>query len=291
MKLTYYPGCSLHSTGCEYDASARFVCKQLGIELVELEDWNCCGASPGHSTNHFLGIALPLRNLILAEKYENAVMAPCAACYNLLKSADYLVRSQDAAARQVNTELEPIMGTKYQATLTVCHPLEILSSPEWLQAIGRQVVRPLTGLKVAAYYGCLLSRPKAVVAFDNPEQPTRMDTLLSALGAEVRRWSYKTDCCGGALSLSQTKAVETLVAKLVAEARRAGAEAIVTACPLCQVNLDTRQTTAGGSMPVFYFTELMGISFGAANAEEWLQKHIIDPRPVLAAQRKGSGIR
>ncbi len=287
MKLTYYPGCSLHSTAAEYDDSTGFVCRTLGVELAELNDWNCCGASCAHATNHFLAAALPMRNLILAEQAGHDVMAPCAACYNMLKATDHAVRGQDGQAMTINTDLEEIMGAQYGATIQVRHPLEVMGSREMLRNISAKVVRPLKGLRLVAYYGCLLTRPKNIVAFDNPEHPTKMDNLLTALGAEVKRWSYKTDCCGGALALSQTAAVATLVAKLVTEAERAGAQAIVSACPLCQVNLDTRQTQVARPMPIFYFTELMGVAFGAAASGRWLQKHIIDPAPVLAALAKG----
>lgn len=286
MKLTYYPGCSLHSTAAEYNASTAFVCQALGLQLTELDDWNCCGASCAHATNHYLATALPLRNLILAEKAGNDVIAPCAACYNVLRATDRAVRDQDGEAAKINTDLEEIMGARYGATIEIRHPLEVLGSREMLERIRAKTVRPLKGLRLAAYYGCLLTRPKNVVAFDNPEHPTVMDKLLTALGAEARRWSYKTDCCGGALALSQTDAVATLVAKLVTEAERAGAQAIVSACPLCQVNLDTRQAKAARPMPIFYFTELMGMAFGAEPGQ-WLKKHIIDPTPVLAALTKG----
>jgi len=287
MKLTYYPGCSLHSTAAEYHASISFVCATLGVELAELDDWNCCGASCAHATNHYLAAALPLRNLVLAERAGNDVMAPCAACYNTLRAADRAVRKQEGQAAAINADLAEIMGDRYGATVAIRHPLEIFAGREMLPNISAKVVRPLRGLRLVPYYGCLLTRPKNVVAFDNPEHPAMMDKLLAALGAEVKRWSYKTDCCGGALALSRTDAVAALVAKLVGEAERAGAQAIVSACPLCQVNLDTRQTKAAHPIPIFYFTELMGLAFGAAEFGLWLRKHIIDPAPVLAALAKG----
>jgi heterodisulfide reductase subunit B2 len=286
MKLTYYPGCSLHSTAVEYHESACAVFEALGVELAELDDWNCCGATPAHAINHHLSLALPLRNLVLAEKAQNDVVAPCAACYNVMKFTDNQVRRQTADAQKVNAEIETIMGAKYGATIQIRHPLEIFGSKEMLRTIAAKVARPLTGLKVVTYYGCLLTRPKDIVAFDNPEQPEIMDKVLAALGTDVRRWSYKTDCCGGSLALSQTAAVETLVAKLVSEAERAGAQAIVSACPLCQVTLDTRQDRVSNKMPIFYFTELMGVSFGVAAAKNWLGSHIIDPVPLLSAQAK-----
>jgi len=286
MKLTYYPGCSLHSTAAEYHDSIGAVCATLGVELTELDDWNCCGASCAHATDHYLAAALPLRNLILAERAGNDIMAPCAACYNTLRAAARAVRDRDGRTASINAGLAEIVGASYAASIAVRHPLEIFSGREMLARIRDKTVRPLEGLRLAPYYGCLLTRPKNVVAFDDPEQPTAMDRLLAALGADVRRWSYKTDCCGGALAISQTDAVAALVAKLAAEAGRAGAQAIVTACPLCQINLDTRQGRAVRPLPVFYFTELMGIAFGAAGPDKWLRRHIIDPAPVIAALAK-----
>lgn len=287
MKMTYYPGCSLHSTAAEYNASTGYVFKEIGIELTEIKDWNCCGASSAHATNHYLSLALPLRNLVLAEQAENDVLSPCSACYNLLRYTDHQIRQQTPEAEGINGDLEKIVGNKYGATIQVRHPLEILSSKEMLRTVKAKTIRPLVGLKVVTYYGCLLTRPKDVVAFDNPEHPQSMDKLVSALGADVKKWSYKTDCCGVALNLPHTEVVETLVAKLITEAQRAGAQAIVAACPMCQVNLDTRQTKAAKAMPIFYFTELMGIAFGAPAPQAWLRKHVIDPMPVLPVAERG----
>lgn len=281
MKFSYFPGCSLRSTAGEYHASVCAVFDALGIELAELADWNCCGATPAHATSRYLSLALPLRNLVLAEKAGRDLVAPCAACYNVMKYADHAAREHGADAEKVNADLAEIMGAGYGGTVNVRHPLEILSGKDMLAAVRARAVRPLTGLRLVAYYGCLLSRPKRIVAFDDADHPESMDRILAALGADVRRWSYKTDCCGGALSMAQTDAVATLVDKLAAEAGRAGAQAIATACPLCAVNLDTRQSKAAGPLPVFYFSELMGLSFGLP-AGKWLGRHIVDPAPALA---------
>jgi len=282
MKLTYYPGCSLHSTAYEYHASTCAVFQALGVELEELADWNCCGATSAHATNHYLSLALPLRNLILAERAGHDIVVPCAACYNALKTADHQIRQHDASAAQVNASLRESLGAAYAAAVNVRHPLEILSRQDMLRAIRAKAVRPLTGLKVVAYYGCLLSRPKDSVAFDNPDHPQSMDKILAALGAEVRRWSYKTDCCGAGLTLPQAAVVEALAGKLAAAAARAGAQAIVAACSMCMMNLDTRQEKAPRQIPVFYFTELMGASFNLPEVKSWLARHIIDPAHLLS---------
>jgi heterodisulfide reductase subunit B2 len=172
------------------------------------------------------------------------------------------------------------MSAEYQGTVNVKHPLEILTQPDILAKIEQQIVKPLRGLKIVTYYGCLLTRPYHV-AFDNPEQPKTMDELLRKAGAEVLKWSYKTDCCGGSLTLSQTDVVVNIITNLVQAAHQAGAQAIATACPLCFVTLDTRQDKVTQKIPAFYFTELLGISFGATDSRQWMKKHIINPMPLL----------
>ncbi|HEY3425464.1 MAG TPA: CoB--CoM heterodisulfide reductase iron-sulfur subunit B family protein [Negativicutes bacterium] len=285
MKLGYYPGCSLHSTATDYNQSTEAVFKALGMELAELPEWNCCGATAGHSTDRFLALALPLRNLVIAEAEQyNDLVLPCAACYNLIKAADHYVKEGTEEAKQATKELEDIMGSSYSGNINVTHPLEIFSKKENLKAIGEKVKKPLSGLKLAPYYGCLLTRP-AYVAFDTVERPTSMDILMEKTGAEVRKWSYKTDCCGGGLTLPRTDAVVEITTNLISAAQRAGADAIVTACPLCQGTLDQRQQQIKNPIPVFYFTELLGISFGHPDAKNWMKKHIIDPIPLMTSLR------
>lgn len=283
MKLGYYPGCSLHSTAAEYNMSTEKVFEALGMELSELKEWSCCGATAGHSTDRFLANALPLRNLVLAEvENQKELVLPCAACYNLVKSADHYVKEGSPEAQDANKELKKIMGADYQGTVHVTHPLEIFTQEEYIAKIKEQVKKPLTGLKLAPYYGCLLSRP-AYVSFEDVEQPTSMDKIMRLAGADVVRWSYKTDCCGGSVSISRTDLVVEITKNLVSEAKRAGADAIVTACPLCQGTLDTRQKKVDKPIPIFYFTELLGISLGISGYDKWLKKHITDPKPLLTS--------
>ena len=286
MKFTYYPGCSLHSTAEEYNASSEAVFRKIGIETEELSDWNCCGATSAHSTNDYLAHALPLRNLVLAEKQGNDVLVPCAACYNLLKSADHHMRSGADDCEKLNKDMQEIMGANYQGNIQVKHVVDIFSEPAIMGKISELISQPLTGLKVAPYYGCLLTRPADVVAYeDNPEQPVKLDKLVDGIGADCIRWSYKTDCCGGSLSISQPDLVLQLTRKIVEAAQYAGADAIVTACPLCQTNLDSRQPKFGGgegsTIPIFFITELIGLAIGAEGSSNWLKKHLVDPVPLL----------
>lgn len=281
MKLSYYPGCSLHSSAKEYNMSTEAVFKSLDMELSELPEWSCCGATAGHSTDRFLACALPLRNLVIAEvENQKELVLPCAACYNLVKSADHYVREGYEDAKDANKELKKIMGASYQGTVYVTHPLEILIKKENMDKIPGLVKKPLKGLKVAPYYGCLLSRP-AYVAFEDVEQPVSMDEIMRLAGADVRKWSYKTDCCGGSVTVPRTDIVVEITKNLVNEAKRAGADAIMTACPLCQMTLDTRQNKVDKPIPIFFFTELLGISFGHPDYQNWMKKHLVDPLPLL----------
>ncbi|KKM09181.1 disulfide reductase [Clostridiales bacterium PH28_bin88] len=282
MKYTYYPGCSLHSMAQGYDLSTVAVFQALGIELEEVRDWNCCGASSAHTTNDFLASALPLRNLILAEKQGHDVVAPCAACYNLLKVTDHMMRSGGEEAQHLNREMQEVMGATYQGTIQVRHVAEVLTNETVMKDIAAKAKQSLRGIKLASYYGCLLTRPPKVVSFEaNPEQPVLMDRLVQKLGAQPVAWTHKTECCGAGLAVSKTELVVNLTGRIVEAAHRAGAEALVTACPLCYTNLDTRQGEVSRTMPVFFITELIGVALGLAASQQWWKKHIIDPLPLL----------
>lgn len=277
MSYSYYPGCSLHSTGLEYGLSTQAVFHHLGLELNELEDWNCCGASSAHILDPKLALALPARTLALAQPFGRDLVTPCAACYNRLKGADHAMRADPG----IRAELETLVGFKYTGTLAVRPLLAVLYEDVGLQRLAAEVRHPLDGLRVVTYYGCLLVRPPQIAQFDDPDDPQVMAKLLHAVGAEVMPWSHATDCCGGSLSLGRSDVVQHLAGRLAERAFEAGADAIVTACPLCQVNLEMRQT-ATLKIPTFYFTELLGLAFGLPEASKWWGKHLIDPRAVLA---------
>jgi len=276
VKVSYYPGCSLHGTAKEYDQSVRSVSHALGIELEEIEDWSCCGATSAHSTNFKLSIALPARNLIAAEKKAQDVMIPCAACFNRFKTAEHHLGHDPA----LKAEVEEIVGGRYQGSVAVRNPIDIIVKDIGLEALSAKVVKPLAGLKPVSYYGCLLLRPPEVCHFDDAENPVLLDRILTALGAEARPWSFKTDCCGGSLTISKTAIVTKMVDKLMAMAREAGANCLVTACPICTANLDMR-ASAGAGLPVFYFTELAALAMGQEGPAGWFKLHQTDPRPLL----------
>ena len=279
MKVSYYPGCSLHGTAREYDESTRAVCQALGIELNELSDWNCCGASSAHSTDEALAIALPARNLAIAEEVELDLVVPCAACFQRFKVAE----------KHIKEGRKPVIITSYQGKVPIKHLLDFLCEEEVLKIIEKKVKKSLQGLKTVCYYGCLTVRPPKVTDAINCENPQAMDELMSLLGTENYPWSYKTDCCGGGLMLSRTDIVVKLTGKLLQMAEEAGANCIVTACPLCHANLDTRQAEVSKSLgkevhlPIFYFTELLGLAMGCGEAGQWMKRHIVDPGDLVGA--------
>ena len=281
MKIALYPGCSLNSTAKEYKDSLIDVFKELDISFKELDEWNCCSASAGHSTDIFLTYSLCLRNLILAENQGySEITLPCAACYNLLKSTHNAIEKQLPEALEANEELEKIMNLSYKKTLNINHPLEILTREENKVKIKNNIKNPLSYLKVVPYYGCLLTRPREV-AFDNVEQPMLMDDLLKLVQADVKKWAYKTDCCSGPLSVVNTPQSEKSTSLLVEKAKQAGADAIITACPLCQMTLESRQNKDFEQIPIFYFTELLALSFSLNNCKSYFKNHLINPFPLL----------
>lgn len=278
MKYAYFPGCTISTTALEFGLSTDAVCEALGVELVELEDWNCCGASSAHSLDHELSYALPARNVAIAQKGELDIVAPCPACYQHTLAADLRLRQDEAWRR----EMEAQLGFSYNGKGRARHLLEVLSEPQVLERVRSLVKRPLAGLKVASYYGCVLVRPPQITGWDDPENPQRMDQVMAALGAEPVDWSYKVDCCGASMALSRADIVIRLGTRLGEAAKEAGADVLSCACGICQINLDTRQATT--SIPALYFTELMGLAMGLPGVNKWLSKHAIDPRPVLRAR-------
>lgn len=280
MKYAYYPGCSLHSTAKEYDLSTKEVAAALGIKLEEIPDWICCGATPAHITMHLLSLALPVKNLLLA-KHAGAeeVVTCCAACFNRLKTANSLMEKNPEHRENV----QKITGEDYKGELQVKHFLDILINTYGLEKISQKAVKKLSGLKVACYYGCLLTRPHAITQLDDLEDPKLMDDLMKAIGAEPVIWPYKTECCGASFSLTKTDVVLKLSSDILQMACDEGAEVIVVACPLCQSNLDLRQEMINKkfkknfNIPILYFTQLVGLSLGIEPKKLGLDKNIISP--------------
>ena len=282
LAFSYFPGCSQTGSAEEFGLSTEAVCAALGIDLEELPDWSCCGASSAHMTNDLLSIALPGRDLALAKKIGKDLLVVCAACYSRMKVAQNRILSDEALA----AEVEAAVGMDPRFTGRIRHLLDVVAHDIGMRDIKKWLRADLAGLKAVPYYGCLLVRPPEVCCCDSVENPTDLDRFLKALGVEVRPWSFKTDCCGGSLSLSRTDIVEKLVNRLYVQAEHAGANCIVTACPMCAANLEMRQQpgklsfTVVHRMPVLYFTELLGLAMGL-DAQSWFKSHLISPLPLL----------
>ncbi len=281
MEAAYYPGCSGQGTSADYERSTRAVCAALGIVLREVEEWSCCGATPAHACDARLSAALCARNLRLAAvRGADRLLTPCPSCLANLRTARR--RTADPAFReQIDTLLDiPLPqtadgGADLPDAVSV---LQVLAEEVAPEAIRDRVVRPLSGLRIAPYYGCLLNRPTDLMRFDSPEHPTAMDRLLEALGAEVAAFPWKTECCGASLGIPHREITARLSGRILSAARDFGADALAVACPLCHMNLDLRQKQAGTAcntvfnMPVLYYTQLMGWAFGLSGKELGLDK-------------------
>ena len=277
--LAYYPGCSLHGTSGEFDASFKATAKALDLTLMEIPGWECCGNTAAHSINRLLSVALPVNELAKVEQDMklDAVAVPCAACYSRFKTGAHEITESDETAADVRA----VVGRAYNGGVAVDNLSDVYHDAVGLDELKAKVTRPFDGLKVACYYGCLLTRPPKVTLADDPEYPTHMDAVVKALGCEPVDWNYKTDCCGASLALTEQGIVDDLVTRIVKDARDCGAEAVAVACPLCQVNLDTRQADMKAKdpswrdIPVFYLSQLVGHAVGAPAGEMGFKKHMV----------------
>jgi heterodisulfide reductase subunit B len=284
MKYGYFPGCSLLATATEYARSAEAVLAALGVELEEINDWVCCGATPAHATSHLLSLALPAISCAAAEKQGLDVLTCCSACYSRLKQANRELKDDS----ELRAQISDIIEQDYSASGRVLHVAEVLAREIGPDAVRARVTMPLKGLKVACYYGCLMARMPEELRIDKAEYPTMLDELMRAVGAEPVEWPYKTECCGAALTLARQKTVVRLSGQVVQMAKECGADVLAVACPLCQANLDMYQSDAEQAlgrqlgMPVLYFTQIMGLAMGLERRQLLLEKVIVDPLPLLA---------
>jgi heterodisulfide reductase subunit B len=283
----YYPGCSLHGTSREFDESLRALAAELGVGLTEVTDWNCCGATSGHTTDHLLGVALPARNLAMAESQGfSDVIAPCAACFNRLAAARLAVAEEEGLADQ----MPDILGRSFSNSVEVHNAITLLrdysTDLEEKVAAALRDPNPIQGVKLASYYGCLLVRPVEVCGYDDPEQPTSMDDIVSVCGGDPVDWDMKVECCGGSFSISRTASVVRLGRAIIENARAHGAEAIVVACPLCHSNLDLRQAAmverGAEPMPILFITQVAGLALGLSPVDLGLGRHFVDTEPFLS---------
>jgi len=262
-KYAYFPGCTLATTAVEYDASGRAVARALGLELRELEEWNCCGATFPLSTENVMDMIGPARSLIAAEARQEDLVTLCAVCFNVLRRTDRFLKTHPVETERMNLFLE---AGHFAGSGRVRHLLEILRDDLGWEAIAARVTRPLTGWRLAAYYGCMLLRPSAEMQLDNAEAPTILGDLIRALGAESVPISHATECCGSYLLVSQPAVTDRLSQDILRSARRAGAQVVLTACPLCRHNLDQTQRglPAAERLPILYFTQVLAAAFGLA---------------------------
>ena len=274
-RVAFYPGCSLKGTAREYLMSTEGVCSRLGISLVELPDWTCCGASSAHALDGWLSVKLPAWNLAAASSLGLPLITSCAACYSRLKGAAREIAG-DAVLRG---RIKELTGQDC-GDVKVYHLIEYIMQNGYREKIAALSGKKFRGMKIASYYGCLLARPGETTRIPEPEEPTVIDELLMLIGATPVSWSMNTECCGASLSLSRGPIVTGLVEKILDNAVRCGADAIATACPLCQANLEMRRGPAF-KIPVYYFTELLGLDMGDPASLKALGYHLVDPYALL----------
>jgi len=295
MSYLYFPGCSLKGNGKGYEESILAVNKRLGSEIQELEDWNCCGATAYMAVNELKAFALSARNLVLAERQNGKgeyadLVAPCAACYLVLNKTQKYLQEYESISNKIHEALDSA-GLSYEGRVRVRHPLDIYVNDIGLDKIKAAAKNQLNGLKVACYYGCQIVRPFAT--FDSRYEPSTMDSIMEALGAETINWPLKTRCCGGSLIGTIQEVGMRLSYILLREAKRCGADIIATACPLCQFNLECYQKKMSKSyndevnIPVAYFSQIMGMAFGMNGRELGMHRLFVPPKSVKKALAKG----
>ncbi|MCE1199174.1 MAG: CoB--CoM heterodisulfide reductase iron-sulfur subunit B family protein [Marinilabiliales bacterium] len=275
MKIGYYPGCSLTGSSREYNESVVSVAKALGIELVEIKDWNCCGATAAHALNEELSLSLPARIMANAEEMGlTEIVVPCAACYNRLSVTRHELEDEGKRSR-----VNEILGKSYTGNLRIINVLQMLEQFGTDQ-IKSKVVKPYAR-KVACYYGCLLVRPHKILQFDRVEDPQSMDDMIRVIGGSTVDWAFKTECCGAGFSVSRTDLVARLSGNILKDANDRGAQAVIVACPMCQSNLDMRRGAINKTLatpvgiPVLYITQAIGLALGLGAEELGLKRHFV----------------
>ncbi len=285
MEIAYYPGCSLHASSELYDIQSRIVFRRLGVELKEIEDWNCCGATSAGKTDDFLALALPARNLGIADASGLAeLVIPCSSCYSRMLVSQKKLVDDPGLKNKINTELTK----KVEGKIKISSILELLVSKAISGEIAEKSIKKLEGLKPVCYYGCLLTRfPCDVEVPDNVENPQGMEIVCKVLGAQPLDWSYKTDCCGASAVINDTDTSLFLMSRILKDALARGANCFITTCPMCQLNLDAYQDRVGEKygiqkrLPVYFITELLGIAMGFSPKEMLLNRHFIDSIGLL----------
>jgi heterodisulfide reductase subunit B len=286
MKITYYPGCTLTQKSKGFDRTAREVARRLGIEMEELRDWTCCGAAFPLVTDNIMQLVAAARNLTYAlrENSNRQLVTLCAFCYNVLKRTNAVIRNDPEKRDKLNMFIDE---GDYNGEVQVIHYLEMIRDVVGFERLSREVRFDLSKTKMACYYGCLLLRPAEEMQLDDPEHPTLMEQLLEAVGCAVVSFPHRTECCGSYLAVGSPESVQRPVERIVLSARRSGAQALVTSCPLCHYNLDKKQREVAAAnesyqpLPILYFTEVMGRAFGIDDGLYDYDEHDVDPRPLF----------
>ena len=275
MKLSFYPGCSLEGMAVDYARSIDAVFQALDIDLIEIDDWSCCGATAAHSLSEAMSVILPARNLYAAEQMGLDIVSCCANCFNRLRFSQQMIQ------KRVLDIPWPVTGD-----LKVYDMTRFLAEPGMIKEIKKRVIKPLNGLKLVCYYGCQMVRPPRITGYKDYENPQTLDRISAATGANVIDWSYKATCCGASIGIARKEIGDSLTNRLLDKARRAGAEAIVVSCPLCQSNLDIIQKDRlEVPIPIFYFTELLRLSFSDRGNPKWFKMHLANPVPILKKKK------
>lgn len=276
MTLGFYPGCSLTGSSREYAESVVALCEELGIELKQIPDWNCCGATAAHNLDKELSLALPARILALAEQDGmTEIVVPCAACYSRLSVTQHELNHDEALKAQISK----VIGMPYKGTIKILNIIQMLQKYA-VDQLTDKIKKPFEQV-VACYYGCLLVRPHEVLQFDRVEDPQTMDVLMSQIGAKPLDWAMKTECCGAGFSVSQTDIVGKLSGKIVKDAVDRGAKAMIVACPMCHSNLDMRRPAIESylqtkvDVPVLYITQAIGLALGISREKLGLPRHFV----------------
>ena len=292
IRVPYYPGCTLKTKAQGFERSAMECSEALGFVLDELKDWNCCGASFPLTKDNLMGLAGPTNVLIETEKHcrkhnvDPSVVTLCSFCYNTLKRTSYAFEEEPKKRTTLNAFLE----RDYQGTVKVEHYLEYLRDTLGFDTLAERVKVDMSGIRVAPYYGCLLLKPGKEIGLDDPEEPTILHDFLDAIGVTVVDFPGQVDCCGSYLVMREPEKAMNLSSGILEEAGEYGAQAVVTACPLCHSNLDKCQgSTTQEGMPVLYFTQLLAMALGLSTENHQFEDHQIDPRPVITACGIGCG--
>ena len=277
MAVSYFPGCTLSTKAAGYDRSGRAVADALGMTFTELPEWQCCGATFPLAIDNAMALIAPTRLLTQAQKSGGHVTTLCAICFHVLRRTQNYLKTKPEVLERINWFTEE----PYEGKTRVSHFLELLRDELTWETLATRVSNPLKGLKVTPYYGCLLLRPQSEINLDSADEPRILHDCLKALGCEVVDFPYEMECCGSYLAVSKPDLPEKLSKDILDSARRQGAQALVTACPLCQFNLDYPQRFTSEGLPVLYFTQLMAVALGL-DASHWgMEQHYIDPRPLF----------